>query len=49
MLHVLDDVNVADTDEDSAALRGEIQSALDAGGFAETRGNCARRSTTAIR
>lgn len=36
ILHVLDDVNVADTDEDSAALRGEIQSALDAGGFAET-------------
>ncbi|KJF23034.1 universal stress protein [Rhodococcus sp. ACPA4] len=36
VLHVLDDVNVPDTDEDSAALRGEIQSALDAGGFAQT-------------
>ncbi|MFE4500140.1 universal stress protein [Rhodococcus sp. NPDC056743] len=36
VLHVLDDVNVPDTDEDSAALRGEIQSALDAGGFAHT-------------
>ncbi|NMM89142.1 universal stress protein [Rhodococcus sp. SRB_17] len=36
VLHVIDDINLAETDEDSAALRGEIQSALDAGGFSET-------------
>ena len=35
VLHVIDDINLAETDEDSAALRGEIQSALDAGGFSE--------------
>ncbi|MGC0364205.1 nucleotide-binding universal stress UspA family protein [Rhodococcus sp. 27YEA15] len=34
ILHVLDDVNLAQVD-DGAALRGEIQSALDAGGFTE--------------
>lgn len=43
VLHVLDDVNIGgtvnlgDTEDDRAALRGEIQSALDAGGFSETK------------
>lgn len=35
VLHVADDVSSPEFESDSAALRGEIQAALDAGGFSD--------------
>lgn len=35
VLHILDDADLADAEDSRAALRGEIQSALDAGGYSD--------------